>query len=312
MGSKIEEARTLIGACKVKSKTIIDKSMDYDGRFIMQKTVDWSLLNDGMTIPVSASALLKAWDESILTHGAGKDIKVLIDGVLYDAKLKNQNFEQSNWAGHKDVIQIRYGRQSALAVKLRAIFKKSYNYLFAQKQLLGKSKRQILLPSDIHEYMRLYLTTSSDVLCMECCSSSDYQQLAQTLSVIPEEVYEQSDDEQFFMADKTASIEEKQRLVKYRRIDRSIILTLKRFYDYRDEISGEKIGEQYGDSVVEAHHIDYFTRSQNNDSTNIIIISPNYHRIIHKNNPKFNRKKFQFEFDNGEVLRLKLYEHLKV
>ena len=24
--------------------------MDYDGRFIMQKTVNWSLLNDGMTI----------------------------------------------------------------------------------------------------------------------------------------------------------------------------------------------------------------------------------------------------------------------
>ena len=286
--------------------------MDYEGRFIMQKTVDWSLLNDGMTIPVSACALLKAWDESILIRGAGKDIKVLVDGELYDAKLKNQNFEQSNWAGHKDVIQIRYGRQSALAQKLRAVFKKSYDYLFAQKQLLGKSKRQILLPNDIHEYMRLYLTTSSDVLCMECCSSSDYQQLAHTLSVIPEEVYEQSDDEQFFMADKTASIEEKQRLVKYRRIDRSIILTLKRFYDYRDEISGEKIGDEFGDSVVEAHHIDYFTRSQNNDSTNIIIISPNYHRIIHKNNPHFNRKKFQFEFQNGEVLRLKLYEHLKV
>jgi hypothetical protein len=61
-----------------------------------------------------------------------------------------------------------------------------------------------------------------------------------------------------------------------------------------------------------AHHIDYFTRSQNNDSTNIIIISPNFHRIIHKNNPRFNRRKFQIEFDNGEVLRLKLYEHLKV
>ena len=286
--------------------------MDYEGRFIMQKTVDWSLLNDGMTIPVSACALLKAWDESILIHGAGKDIKVLVDGELYDAKLKNQNFEQSNWAGHKDVIQIRYGRQSVLAQKLRAVFKKSYDYLFAQKQLLGKSKRQILLPNDIHEYMRLYLTTSSDVLCMECCSSSDYQQLAHTLSAIPEEVYEQSDDEKFFMADKTASIEEKQRLVKYRRIDRSISLTLKRFYDYRDEISGEKIGDEYGDSVVEAHHIEYFTRSQNNDSTNIIIISPNYHRIIHKNNPRFNRRKFQFEFENGEVLRLKLYEHLKV
>ena len=41
--------------------------MDYDGRFIMQKTVDWSLLNDGMTIPVSACALLKVWDESIIS-----------------------------------------------------------------------------------------------------------------------------------------------------------------------------------------------------------------------------------------------------
>ena len=286
--------------------------MDYDNGFILQKTVDWSLLNDGMTIPVSVCSLFNSWDESILTHGQSKDIKILIDGEFYDAKLKNQNFVQSNWAGHKDVIQIRYSRQSPLAVKLRAVFQESYAYLFAQKQVLGKSKRQIPLLDDLQEYIRLYLTSSPDVLCMECCSSSDYQQLAHTLNAIPEEVYEQSDDDQFFMADKTASIEEKQKLVKYRRIDRSIILTLKRFYDYRDEISGEKIGDEYGGSVVEAHHIDYFTRSQNNDSTNIIIISPNYHRIIHKNNPMFNRKKFQFEFPNGEVLRLKLYEHLKV
>ena len=84
--------------------------MDYDNGFILQKAVDWSLLNDGMTIPVSVCSLFRAWDESILTHGQSKDIKILIDGEFYDAKLKNQNFVQSNWAGHKDVIQIRYGR----------------------------------------------------------------------------------------------------------------------------------------------------------------------------------------------------------
>ncbi len=286
--------------------------MDYDSRFIMQKTVDWSLLNEGMTIPVSACALLKVWDESILSHGANKNIKILIDGELYEAKMKNQNFAQNVWTGHKDVIQIRYGRQSALAIKLRAVFQKSYEYLFSQKQLLGKNKRQISLPEDIHEYIRLYLTTSSDVLCMECCADADYQQLANTLNTVPEEVYEVSDDDKFFMADKTASVVQKELLVKYRKIDRSIIRMLKEFYDYRDEISGERIGERYGDSVVEAHHIDYFTKSQNNDSTNIIIISPDYHRIIHKNNPSFNRKKYQFEFANGEVLKLKLYEHLKI
>lgn len=114
-----------------------------------------------------------------------------------------------------------------------------------------------------------------------------------------------------FLADKSASIEEKQRLLKYRKIDRSINLSLNKFYDYRDEISGERIGDEYGESVVEAHHIDYFTHSQNNDSTNIII-SPNYHRMIHKNNPYFNRKKFQFEFEIGEILQPKLFEHLNV
>ena len=286
--------------------------MELQSDFLMQKNVDWSLLHDGMTIPVSVCSLFKVWDESILTHGQSKDIKILIDGELYEAKLKNQNFVQSNWAGHKDVIQIRYSRQSTLAIKLRTVFQKSYEYLYAQKQQVGKSKRQILLPTDIREYIRLYLTTSQDVLCMECCSCTDYQQLDNMLRSIPEEVYESSDDDKFFMADKSASIEEKQRLVKYRKIDRSIILTLKKFYDYRDEISGEKIGDKYGESVVEAHHIEYFTQSQNNDSTNIIIISPNYHRIIHKNNPRFDRKKFQFEFENGEILPLRLYEHLKM
>lgn len=290
---------------------MINQTINYDTDFLMQKTVDWSLLNAGMTIPVSACVLLKAWDESILTHGVNKDINILIDGELYGAKLKNLNFVQSNWIGHKDIIQIRYGQQSALAVKLRSVFQRSYDYLSAQKQLLGKSKRPIPLPDDLHEYIRLYLTTSNDVLCMECCADADYQQMASTLKAVPEEVYEGSEDDKFFMADKTASVVQKELLVKYRKIDRSIIRLLKEFYDYRDEISGERIGERYGGSVVEAHHIDYFTKSQNNDSTNIIIISPNYHRIIHKNNPYFNRRKFQFEFQNGEVLKLKLYEHLK-
>ena len=65
-------------------------------------------------------------------------------------------------------------------------------------------------------------------------------------------------------------------------------------------------------SLFRAWDESILTHGQSKDSTNIIIISPNYHRIIHKNNPRFNRRKFQFEFENGEVLRLKLYEHLKV
>ena len=279
--------------------------------FFMQKKVDWSLHNAGMTIPISVSALLKTWDENIMTHGYKKDIIIVIDGQSYDAQLINLNFDQNRWVGHKDIVQIRYSNKSPLAAKLRTVFHKSYNYLLEQRQLPGMSRRQIPLPDYIQEYIRLYVVNSSNMIYMECCFSEDYEQLATTLRTIPEEIYETADDK-FFMADVSASVHKKQLLVKYRKMDRSIIRMLKEYYDYRDEISGEKIGDKYGDSVVEAHHIDYFTKSQNNDSTNIIIVSPNYHRIIHKNNPHFNRNEFQFEFLNGEILKLKLYDHLIV
>ncbi len=286
--------------------------MDYENGFILQKDVNWSLLNEGLAIPVSVCDIFHKWDSSILQHGAKKTIQILIDGTFYEASLVNQDFDLQKFSGHRDIIQIRYTPNSPIAVKLRTIFQKSYNYLFSKRQLPENRHRQIVIPDDMHENIRLFLTSDPSVLAMECCTDFDYQILAKTLKVVPEEVYEVSDDKRFFLEDSTASIVEKESLVKFRKIDRSIIRTLKEFYDYRDEISGEKIGVEYGESCVEAHHIDYFTQSQNNDSTNIIIISPNYHRIIHKNNPHFNRKKFQFEFLNGEILPLKLYDHLIV
>jgi len=286
--------------------------MDYDGGFILQKNVNWSLLKEGFTINVAAFEMFQTWNPSILVHGTKRPIKIRVGDMYYDAMLVNQDFKKDVYGGHRDVLQVRYSPNSELAKALRMIFHNSYTYFDTQRQFVGKSKKQIALPDDLHEYIKLYFTSVPDVLGIECYTTEDYQKLASTLGAIPEEVYESTDDDKFFMKDGNASIEERERLVKYRKIDRSIIEILKKYYDYCDEISGEKIGSEYGDSVVEAHHIDYFTRSQNNDSTNIIIISPNYHRIIHRNNPLFNRKKFQFEFANGEVLRLKLYKHLEV
>ena len=46
--------------------------MDYDDGFILQKDVNWSLLNEGLAIPISVYARFNEWDASILKHGAGK------------------------------------------------------------------------------------------------------------------------------------------------------------------------------------------------------------------------------------------------
>ncbi len=281
-----------------------------EGQFILQKEVNWSLLNYGLPIPVSVWNLFHAWNSDILNHGVSKEIKIMIGHEMYDAQLINQNFNLQKFSGHRDIIQIRYSENSPLAKRLRTIFHKSYGYLSAKRQLEENNRKQVNLPDNLKEFIRMYFTSSPNVFYVDCCTDEEYQQVASSLSTISEEMYEAGQDDKLFIEDRTASIIEKERLIKYRKIDRSIIETLKKHYDYCDEITGERIGSEYGDSVVEAHHIDYFTKSQNNDTTNIIIISPNYHRIIHKNNPIFNRKKFQFEFPNGEHLRLKLYDHL--
>ena len=95
--------------------------MDYEKGFVMQKSVNWSLLNQGLPIPVSVCELLKLWDPSILEHGVSKPIKILIDGELYDVDLKNQNFDLKKFVGHRDIIQIRYSPGSLIAAKLSSL-----------------------------------------------------------------------------------------------------------------------------------------------------------------------------------------------
>ena len=75
-------------------------------------------------------------------------------------------------------------------------------------------------------------------------------------------------------------------------------------------MTGEKIGGRFDVNVVEAHHIIPFTVSMNNDTSNIIILSPNYHRIIHKAKPEFDREQLAFIYPNGLVDKVKLDKHL--
>ena len=124
----------------------------------------------------------------------------------------------------------------------------------------------------------------------------------------------QMTEEEFEMAvvrtDPHAAIKVKQKLVKIRQLDTSIGDSLKRVYGYRCQMTGEFVGEQYGVGVVEAHHIRPFTQSLDNDTSNIMILSPNYHRIVHKAKPHFNRKSISFEYPNGLIEKVKLNLHL--
>ncbi len=55
-----------------------------------------------------------------------------------------------------------------------------------------------------------------------------------------------------------------------------------------------------------------FTESMNNDTSNIIILLPSYHCIIHKAKPTSDREQLVFRFPNGLVEKVKIDRHLNV
>lgn len=114
----------------------------------------------------------------------------------------------------------------------------------------------------------------------------------------------------FNAEDDTAGFLYKEELRKVRKLNKQIIDNLKKIYRGECQLCGQKLGEEYGKEIVQAHHIEYFSKSQNNDSTNIIILCPNCHALIHKCNPTYEKDTFSFKFGNGNKLKIKNIGHL--
>ena len=278
--------------------------------FLYQKLIDRSTLRQGFQIPVEFHHLLKAMPGGMPRHGETRNVKVVIDGVGYDAQLKNQGFDRNKYDGHADVIQIRYSEGSALVKRLREIFCSTWNYVESIKNLPENINRKftIRIPEEHQEFLALSTTDLPNIFVADCVTTvvkAEVKTEVCTMSELDFETFEPRED-------KSAGIKQVTRLQKVRQLDRSIGDSLKLLYDYRCQMTGEKVGYEYNALVVEAHHIIPFTESINNDTSNIIILSPSYHRIIHKAKPVFDRPSLSFRFPNGLVEKVKIDKHLNV
>lgn len=276
--------------------------------FIYSKIVDKSLLWDGFSIPKQYHKIFHMLVPAISEHGENVDVKILLDGEFYDAQLKNIAFDQETWEGHGDIIQFRYTPQSPLSKKLREIFYISNQYIQQERanRRLG-DKRRIFVPEELQEFIYINATAQSNVFALDYVTSNEEQALKHDIKSISEDVFETLSIDS--LKDENTGFSQAVR--KVRKLDKSIGDTLKRLYDYRCQVTGEKIGDNYSAHVVEAHHIIPFTESLNNDASNIIIVNPTFHRIIHKANPEFDNATLSFKFPNGVVEKLKLTDHLK-
>lgn len=110
--------------------------------------------------------------------------------------------------------------------------------------------------------------------------------------------------------DEYAGIKIKNSQTHQRVYNTGIIKQLKNLYKGNCQICAHRPFSEYTENICEVHHIKYFATSHNNDSSNLVVLCPNHHRLIHKLNPEFNMQNKSFVFNDGTELKILLDYHL--
>jgi len=278
--------------------------MEISEKYVYKKEVDWSLLNDGLTLPARDLEIFGRYMNRLLDRGESRNIHVNFLGRFYEARIVNVNFAD-NQNRKKDTLQIRYSYNSELAKALKIHFKNSYNYLKIGRELRVSDKRgRLRLLDENKEYIVIFASESEDTYLFEPVIAEDISKLKDIVDGRQELLFETG------LIDEFAGIYLSEQIVKIRKLNRRIGNTLKHLYDNKCQICGTKVGVEYNSNIIEAHHIDYFVKSLNNNYDNQLIICPNHHRIIHDTNAIFDKKQLKYTYPNGYIEGLALNFHL--
>ena len=277
--------------------------------YVYKKEVDWSLFNYGLSIPIQYQVKFKQIAGRFIERGESKESTLYLNGKSYKARLNNYRIDEK-YGNHADMVQIRYSGNSDIANAIRGCFNRSYAYIKSIKDTQTKgSKSHIPLPDEMKEYLAIYTTEYDDTYILEPILASDLEIYKSSIENQKERIVEATID--YDISDPDAGFTENERLTRIRKLNRKIGENLKILYNYRCQICGKTIGEEYGSHIAEAHHIDYYVNSLNNDSNNQMVVCPNHHSIIHDANPRFDRKRMLYLYPNGLEQRIVVNLHLR-
>lgn len=275
--------------------------------YVYKKEIDWSTLMEGFTLPLDNQVIFLRNMENFLQRGQSKIIHFFMNGKTYDAKIVNMN--NSVEKRKKDAYQIRYSRNGELSQALQQYFFKSMSYIkMIRESRDPKDRSYIKMPDGLKEYLVIYTTEYEDTFLLEPITQDDFQVMKKAIQEMRERTVE--NEIEYEMEDKSSGIEKKLQIVKIRKLNRKIGENLKLLYGYRCQICGQVIGEKYGSHIAEAHHIDYFVNSLNNDANNQMIVCPNHHSVIHDAIPVLDRRRMVYRFDNGVEETIRINKHL--
>ena len=187
--------------------------------------------------------------------------------------------------------------------------------------LIGKTNRRgwnmrnpragvLVLHNDLKNYTFEELTAIVNDLLIDDESKPNESLITEKDKKIITEFSEEEYERILNMSDERAAIKSTVRAVNVRILNNQIQKTLKNLYQHRCQICGATAEVMYGVDVSEAHHIEYFTKSLNNNASNIIILCPDHHRIVHKAKGIFDYEMHCFKYENAKVDTLMYNLHL--
>ena len=175
-------------------------------------------------------------------------------------------------------------------------------------QRLRKPTKGVLL---MHEALKNFSFDQLTQLVKDVLEESPKFQLENAVAVSDlGDLSEEECEAAFNQLDQSARRVVRERRVFDRIFDKRIPDRLKELYNNRCQICGQSTIDEYGVNIVEAHHIIPFASSANNDASNIIVLCPNHHRIVHQAEPVFDRQELRFVYPNGRKEQLVLNIHL--
>jgi 5-methylcytosine-specific restriction protein A len=274
---------------------------------------------DGTAIPVPFHAdFTDANGGYTLQRPASHALTLLVDGEAFSASLVNVDRKKIA----TDSLQIRYDSNTALQELLKERLATSYEYLRLDRQSkVAKGKKIYTTVPDSHaEYVAFYATGEPFKYRVELLpvASTVSPKLVAHISHFDEYTLEHSvtsmTDQEFdawlASADGSASIEVQEGLRKIRKLQRSIITYLKAYYGGRCQLCGYSTVPAYGVDTSEGHHIEYFSRSLNNKPSNLAILCPSHHALLHALSATFDRAAKCFMGDGDQQIPLKINYHL--
>lgn len=141
--------------------------------YVYKKEVDWSLLQEGLTLPFDNQVIFGQVMGRFLNRGESKDITLYLNGKSYKAQIRNVNFDPK-FKRKKDTLQIRYSKNGELAKALQTYFSKSYQFIKTTREMREPGDRTMIrLPEECKEYLAIYTTEYDTVEIFSKCGKEN-------------------------------------------------------------------------------------------------------------------------------------------